>query len=466
VATGAAGATQLVVTGDVTGDGRDDLLVRQPDGSLEVRPGTAGGTFGPVSTTLKAFQGLDQVVAPGDLNGDGRSDLAARNPATGALVVFLQKSGGGFHRQRSGGGWGSYNLVAAAGDLDGDGHPDLVARDAQGHLWLRSGRGDVTFGPAVQLPGRYGRYDVIAGAGDLSRDGHADLLVREATTGNTYVLPGKGVVPGDGGGTFSSRLGPITRFAGASLMAVGDVAGSKAADVVALDRGKVRAWVDPGGFDLGAPIDTGADLSRADKILVVGDWDGDGHGDVVTRQGTHGNLVLWRGNGRGQLTRAGVLGTGFGSVSRLTAVGDMTGDGYPDLIGQPRGGVLTLYPGKGLAGFGKSYPVYGAVTHGTPIGVGRWDADGTPDVLLRRGPSVLLLHGNGPGGLHAPSTLSADLSPYDWAIGTSDLQLTGHPDLIVRQKGTGRLYALPGGATGLRTPVFLGGGFKGYDLAG
>jgi hypothetical protein len=125
-----------------------------------------------------------------------------------------------------------------------------------------------------------------------------------------------------------------------------------------------------------------------------------------------------------------------------------------------------VYPGKGTAGLKRAYPVYGTLRKGTPIGIGRWDADGAPDGLLRRGGSLTLLHGNGPGGLHSPSRLDVDLTPYDWVIGVSDLQVTGHPDLIVRQKGSGRLYALPGTGSGLRTPVFLGGGFRGYDLAG
>jgi hypothetical protein len=459
VASGVSGATQLAVTGDVTGDGRDDLLVRRTDGSVDVRPGTSAGAFAAVSETLTAFRGLDQLVAAGDLNGDGRADLAARNPATGALVVFEQTAAGSFHRYRSG-GWGSYDLIAGAGDLNGDGAADLVARDADGQLWLRPGRGDATFGPAVRIPGGFGRYDVIAGAGDLTHDGLRDLLVRERTTGDTYVLPGRG------DGTFGRRLGPITRFAGAHHVTAGNVAGTRAADVVALHAGRVRAWVNPGGFDLGTPIDTHANLRSADKILVVGDWDRDGYGDVVTRQGKKGNLVLWRGNGHGRLTRAAVLGTGFGSVVRLTAVGDMTGDGFPDLIGQPRNGVMMVYPGKGLAGLKKAYPVYGSITDGTPIGVGRWNSDGAPDALLRRGHSLVLLHGNGPGGLHSPSKVTGDLSTYDWTIGISDLQLSGHPDLIVRQKGTGRLFALPGTDTGVRSPVFLGGGFAGYDLAG
>ncbi|HEY3528529.1 MAG TPA: FG-GAP-like repeat-containing protein [Nocardioides sp.] len=453
-----SGATQLTVTPDITGDRHSDLLVRQADGSVAVRPGTWRGTFKAATQVLTGFRGLDQVTAPGDLNGDGRNDLAGRNPSTGALVLFLQRSDGGFRRVVSSTGWKSFDLITGVGDLNGDGHADLVARDADGDLWLYAGRGDTTFAKGVRIPGSFGQYDVIAGAGDISHDGRADLLVRERSTGASYVLPG------NGDGTFGRRLGPINRFAGATGLAVGNVARSNAPDVVALDGNRVEEWVNPGRFDLGGPIDTGADLSGADKILVAGDWDRDGYGDVVTRQ-TSGNLVLWRGDGHGHLARTKMLAKGFGTVGKLTAVGDMTGDGFPDLIGQPRYGVMRVYPGRGLAGFKKSYPIYSRLK-GNPIGVGRWNGDGAPDSLLRRGGTLTLLQGNGPGGLHSPSTLPVDMSPYDWTIGISDLQLTGHPDLIVRQKNTGRLYAIPGKGSGLKRPVYVGGGFGGYDLVG
>jgi hypothetical protein len=461
VASGAAGGSQLVVTRDVTGDGRGDLLVRQSDGSVAVRPGSASGAYGDATKVMTGFRGLDQVVAPGDLNGDGRADLAARNPATGVLVAFLQKADGGFHRKQAGTGWGSFGLIAAAGDLDRDGHRDLVARDGDGHLWWYAGHGDATFAKGVQLPRRFGRYDVIAGGGDLSHDGKADLLVRVRKTGTSFVLPG------NGDGTFAPRLGPIARFAGASEVALGQVHGSKAPDVVALDGAKVKAWINSGGFTLGRPIDTHADLSGVDRIMVAGDWDRDGYGDVVTRSASTGRLVLWRGDGHGHLDRSGVVAKGFGTIGKLAAVGDMTGDGYPDLVGQPRGGVLRVYPGKGAAGFKKSYPLYGALSKGTPIGVGRWDADGAPDSLLRRSGTLSMMHGNGPGWLRSPSKLAIDLTPYDWVIGVSDLQAKaiGHPDLIVRRKSDGRLYALPGTSSGVKAPVYLGSGFGGYDLA-
>ena len=434
--------------------------MRQSDGSLAIRPGTASGTYGATDRVLTAFRGKDRVSAPGDLNGDGRADLAARNPSTGALVLFLQRKNGTFRHVAVGTGWNTYDLISAAGDLTGDGVPDLVARDRSGVLWLYAGNGHAGFAPRTRVPGTYGSYATVTGGGDLTRDGHRDLLVRQRGTGATYVVPGRG------DGTFDRRIGPFPRLTPAAAPTVGDLAGNRAPDVAALVGTTVKAWVNPGTFDLGRPIDTGVSFAGANRILRVGDWDRDGYGDVVTRQSGTGNLVLWRGDGHGHLKRAGVIAQGFGSIARLAAVGDMTGDGFPDLLGQPRKGVMMIYPGRGLPGLRKAYPAYRAIDGGSQIGVGRWNDDGAPDSLVRRGGTLTLYAGNGPGGLSSPKKLPVDVSRYDWVIGVSDLRLTGHPDLIVRQRNTGRIYALQGTTKGVLPPLYLGEGLGGYDLAG
>ena len=64
VATGVTGATAVLVSRDLTGDGRGDLLVRQSDGSLAVRPGTSTGTYAATDRVLTAFRGKDQVIGP------------------------------------------------------------------------------------------------------------------------------------------------------------------------------------------------------------------------------------------------------------------------------------------------------------------------------------------------------------------------------------------------------------------
>ena len=78
----------------------------------------------------------------------------------------------------------------------------------------------------------------------------------------------------------------------------------------------------------------------------------------------------------------------------------------------------------------------------------------------------MLSPGNGPGGLTGSTALGVDLAPYDWVVGVSDADLTGHADLIVRARATGYLWLLPATATGFGPRQFLGEGMKAYDLVG
>ncbi len=217
---------------------------------------------------------------------------------------------------------------------------------------------------------------------------------------------------------------------------------------------------------IGTPIDTGRSLAQANRIMNAGDWDRDGHSDVMFRHKVNGALYLFRGNGTGALAGPIRIGTGFKTVRLLAAVGDMTGDGWPDLMGKPKGGDMRIYPGLGANGFRSSYVAYSAITASKQIPVGLWDGDGAPDTIFRRRGAMTLYPGNGPGGLVGSRALPLNTKAFDWVIGVSDVRLTGHPDLLLRARSTKRLYVMEGSATGFAAPVLLGGGLGGYDMAG
>ena len=61
--------------------------------------------------------------------------------------------------------------------------------------------------------------------------------------------------------------------------------------------------------------------------------------------------------------------------------------------------MMRIYPGRGLSGLRASYVAYRSIKAGEQIGIGRWDGDGAPDTLFRRGDDLSLYPGNGPGGL-------------------------------------------------------------------
>ncbi len=217
----------------------------------------------------------------------------------------------------------------------------------------------------------------------------------------------------------------------------------------------------------GQPVLTNVDLGDANLFLNAGDWDRDGRSDLITRRASDGALSWHPGLGRGRFGPAKPLGTGFGSVGLLSAVGDMTGDGWPDLMGQPRGGSMRIYPGLGARGLGASYVAYSGVDATRQIPVGLWGRDGAPDSMFRSGATLRIMHGNGPGGLTgSPQAMRLDLRPFDLVTGVSDVDLSWHPDLVVRKRQTGELYLIRGYRKGFGKPQLLGTGFGGYDRIG
>ncbi len=453
-------ADTAVVSPDLTGDGRSDLVVATADGSAQVYPGDGAGGLGEPVKKTDLLAGHDLVTAVGDLNGDGRNDLVARRTDTGALDLLVGGGGGGFTRRLLDGvtDWSTFTKIAATGDVDSDGLADLLARDGAGHLWLYRGTGTAKLGERVKVPGRWSKLDTITGFGDFTSDGKADLFVRKPNQAG-YLMPGRG------NGTFGHRLGPITRLKGPASVVGGNLTGNDAPDLLARSGANLVVFPNAGTFETGAPIDTGLDLGSVTALLNAGDWNRDGNGDIITRS-RKGNLHLRPGDGAGHFGKAVKIGTGFGAVGLLAAVGDMTGDGWPDLMGQPAGGAIRIYPGNGVDGLKTSYVAHSRIDAGVQIPIGRWDGDGAPDSLFRKGNSLTLFTGNGPGGLTSPKSLGLDLTRYDWVIGVSDVDLTGHPDLLVRAKRSGYLYLFRATATGFEPRRFMGQGMNDYDLAG
>jgi len=123
-----------------------------------------------------------------------------------------------------------------------------------------------------------------------------------------------------------------------------------------------------------------------------------------------------------------------------------------------------IWPGRGTNGLGTPYVAYSSIQGSKQISVGRWDKGGAPDTLVRQGRNLILYMGNGPGGFTGSRQLPIDVSPYNWVVGISDVNLKGHPDLVVRAKGTGQLYLIPGHKKSFGDPILLGRGWAKYNM--
>ncbi|MGW7318406.1 transglycosylase family protein [Streptomyces sp. NPDC054854] len=252
----AAAFAPVSAAGDLTGDGKPDLLARAGtgNGNLYVYPGLGNGHFGN-RVDNGGWSMMNQVIALGDVTGDSKADVAAVEKTTGKLYVYPGQSNGRLGaRVDNGAGWGALR-IAGTQDLNDDGRGDLLATETStGKLFVYPGQSDGHFGDRVQIGTNWDAMSVVSGAGDLTGDGKNDVTAVDRASGKLFVYPGIG------GGRLGERTEAGTGWAVmTSVSGAGDYTGDGKDDLIARDNtGKL--FVYPGQNDgrLGNRIDNGS----------------------------------------------------------------------------------------------------------------------------------------------------------------------------------------------------------------
>ncbi|MBT2552787.1 S8 family serine peptidase [Arthrobacter sp. ISL-5] len=189
--TGWNGMTAIVGSGDMNGDGRNDVLARDGSGALWLYQGNGrGGWLGRVKAGT-GWNGMTAIVGPGDMNGDRKADVLARDTA-GALWLYKGSGTGGWlGRVQAGSGWNAMTAVVGPGDMNGDRKADVLARDTAGALWLYKGSGTGGWLGRVQAGSGWNAMTTITGRGDFSGDARNDVLAVD-TAGALWLYKGSG----------------------------------------------------------------------------------------------------------------------------------------------------------------------------------------------------------------------------------------------------------------------------------
>lgn len=353
----------VATAGDVNGDGYDDAIVGAPfHDDWHVDEGTAwlflGGPNGlPYvaawhvrGNQMCAYLGTS-VATAGDVNGDGYDDVVIGTPEYDE--VFLTNEGA------------AYVWHGCATGLQ----PSSTPADAD---W------SYTMGQAHAKLGSW-----VASAGDVNGDGYGDVIIGAPYYDDPEVDEGwAGVFAGSHEGlptapTWSFECNQADARMGVVVATAGDFNGDGYADVLA----GASHYEGPD-----SPTDAGAvflysgseDGPGSDPAIMLGDWasgrfgwsagtagdvDGDGFSDIIVGAFLHGGetgtVEIYPGTGNapeyfgaGSWTlEPNLANMQFGFS--VAAAGDMTGEGYGDIIvgapgydgGEAEEGAIFIYPG-------------------------------------------------------------------------------------------------------------------------
>ncbi len=445
----------VTAVGDVTGDRRGDVLVRARNGVSGIYSGDGyGHVRGPLVGLTPRFRYADLVVPAGDWNHDGHADVIMRDHRTGYLWLVKGaghgRFGGNKLLSRS---FRGFSRVTVVRDVTGDGRSDVVGLHRNGYLYLARATRKGKLGHLLRRSHVGSSYSaLLGGVSDQTGDGRSDVVVRSARTGQLAILPGKGWA------WFARPYGPFTGVPALARLSSAQMTGSGAADLVGVSTDGKRLVVVPnnGLTNLHATLPSNLRAADIVQVLNVGDWNGDGRGDIITRQNGGNSLYLRPGLGNGRFANGIGMHYGWKSFTNLAAVGDVTGDGHPDLMGRTASGVTEIFPGNGRTGFRVPVTAANYVRTFNQIGTGYWKPQQFPtSTYLGANGSFVPFRGTGAGAIPG----------YTWVVGPGDVDGDGRPDLVARDR-SGALWLLPGTESGYAQRRLIGEGFSSYTLGG
>ena len=326
---GDVGGAWSIDVGDVTGDGKPDVVTGNLEAkSVSVLVNSGRGALEPPVNYALGREPSD--VALDDLNGDGKLDIATGNPNT--VSVLLNTGDGTFgatHEYPAGRGTWAF----AVGDLNGDGRPDIATADrSRSTTTVLVNRGDGSFGSPVHY--RTGPGPITVTIGDVNGDGTADVVTANGSSDPNGIfgdwVDTVSVLLGRGDGTLRPKHGYRVRDSYSDQRVfvtarIGDVNGDRKPDLVTANLGddwSMTVLVNGGKgtfrrhFDYGLNDYTSRDVGQGSEAVALGDLNGDHRLDIVEARFDEVSVFV---NAPRWCTVPDLSGTKLGAARRLLA---------------------------------------------------------------------------------------------------------------------------------------------------